>query len=414
MSGTSNGQHADHAVVKGLNTAQRLAVTSKADVLAILAGPGSGKTHTLTARVAWLVEHVGYEPQDIIVATFTVKAAKEMKERVTKILGEERADKIVLGTFHSIARKYIAVYGERIGVPKKFSIADDSDTKAIIKRIRERLGLNNVDISAAKEWISHRKVRGPQVAKSLSLSQSQNRAQLDEDMVKIYSEYQDHLERSDLLDYDDLLLKGAELLDRFPQCVRNVQSVLVDEYQDTNHIQFRLMKLFASARQRITIVGDPDQSIYGWRSADIKNFEHLFRDYPDHIRIALEENYRSSGSIIKSSLDVIRQDSERIDKMLTPTHLHGIQPVLRKLKTNTSEGDWIVEELQRITTLTGGMLKYQDCAILLRSAYLSRQVESALGKAGISYRMVGKLALQKPLYWRTSNSARWAQILRAL
>jgi len=406
MKGASTGSSSatEHAILKGLNTAQRLAVICKADVLAILAGPGSGKTHTLTARVVWLLDHVGFEPQDVIVATFTVKAAKEMKERITRILGEERAKKIVLGTFHSIARKYIAAYGDRIGIPKKFSIADDSDTKAIIKRIRERLGLNNVDISAAKEWISHRKVRGPQPVKAFSLSQAQNRAQFDENMVRIYTEYQDHLERSDLLDYDDLLVKGVELLERFPGCVKNVQTVLIDEYQDTNHIQFKLMKLFASARGRITIVGDPDQSIYGWRSADLKNFEHLFRDYPDHVRIALEENYRSSGSIIQSSLDVIRQDGERIDKTLTPTHRHGIQPVLRKLKTNTSEGDWIVEELQRITTLTGGMLKYQDCAILLRSAYLSRQVESALGRAGISYRMIGKLVSSHST--SASNSAR--------
>jgi DNA helicase II / ATP-dependent DNA helicase PcrA len=392
MSGNPNTLDvaASHDVLKGLNTAQRLAVTSNADVLAILAGPGSGKTHTLTARVVWLVEQVGYAPQDVLVATFTVKAAKEMKDRITRTLGEDRTRRVVLGTFHSLARKYIAVYGERIGIPKKFSIADDSDTKAIIKRIRERLGLSNVDVSAAKEWISRRKVRSPEPARTLTASQAQNKAQFDGDMIRLYTEYQDHLDRSDLLDYDDLLVKAVELLDRFPQCVKNIQSVLVDEYQDTNHIQFRLMKLLASARNRITIVGDPDQSIYGWRSADVKNFEHLFRDYPDHMRIALEENYRSSGCIIQSSLDVIRQDHERIDKALTPTHLHGIQPVLRKLKTNTNEGDWIVEELQRVTTLTGGMLKYQDCAILLRSAYLSRQVESALGRAGISYRMIGK------------------------
>ncbi|KAF6840954.1 ATP-dependent DNA helicase srs2 [Colletotrichum plurivorum] len=215
-----------------------------AATVAILAGPGSGKTHTLTSRVVWLVDNTGYAPQDVVVATFTVKAAREMKERIGRALGGGREKKIVLGTFHSIARRYLAAYGRRIGL-------DGSG-------------------------------RDPPESR---------------DLETCYREYQSHLERSNLLDYDDLLTRCVELLQKHPSCVANVQAVLIDEYQDTNGIQYELMRLFAQARERITIVGDPDQSIYGWRSAEIKNLYRLLRDYPDAEEVSLEENYRSSQAI---------------------------------------------------------------------------------------------------------------------
>ena len=375
------------ALLQKLNAAQREAVTSTADTLAILAGPGSGKTHTLTARVTWLVQHAGYLPSNIIVATFTVKAAREMKDRIGKALGEERAKKLVLGTFHSIARRYLIVYGERIGLSRKFAIADDADSRAIIKRICQRLSVN-LDPSQAKGWISKKKVRLPgdnPVSSAIDKPTS-----LDEDLQRVFDAYEDHMRRSNLLDYDDLLVRGVELLQKHPSCVRNVQVVLVDEYQDTNGIQYELTKLLANAQNRITIVGDPDQSIYGWRSAEIKNLKRLYDQYPGTETVALEENYRSSRAILEASLEVIQQDKKRYQKELKATHHTGTRPVFRTLETAQAEGEWIVGEIRRVIAMAGDMLKHDDVAILLRSASLSRHIESALGKGGIPYRMVGE------------------------
>ncbi|KAA8630171.1 hypothetical protein SMACR_03829 [Sordaria macrospora] len=379
-----------HSILDSLNNAQRRAVTSDAATVAILAGPGSGKTHTLTSRVVWLVDHVGYQPQDVVVATFTVKAAREMKERIGKALGNGREKKIILGTFHSIARRYLAAYGRHIGLSEKFNIADDNDSRAIITRICKRLQLG-LDPPMAKAWISKKKAKGmePSPSSAPQPSKKQPTQQGQRDLEVCYQEYQSHLKRSNLLDYDDLLVRCVELLRKFPSCVSNIQTVLIDEYQDTNGVQYELMRLLAQKHQRITIVGDPDQSIYGWRSAEIKNLWRLLRDYPKTDEISLEENYRSFQAILDLSLLVIQQDKKRYQKVLKPVHDRGSRPVLRKLKNAHTEAEWIVSEIRRALYMSGTMLTYNDVAILLRSASLSRHVESALGKAGIPYRMVG-------------------------
>lgn len=377
----------NHAILNGLNDAQRRAVSSNAATVAILAGPGSGKTHTLASRVVWLVDSVGFRPEDVIVATFTVKAAREMKERIGRALGNGRENKIILGTFHSIARRYLAGYGRHIGVDQKFGIADDADSRAIVTRICKRLQLT-VDPAGARAWISKEKAAGSECP-SKSGRQEASKTPGLRDLETCYKEYQDYLQRSNLLDYDDLLVRCVELLRRYPRCVSNVQSVLIDEYQDTNGVQYELMKLFAQRHQRITIVGDPDQSIYGWRSAEIKNLWRLLRDFPGTDEISLEENYRSSQSIIDLSLLVIQQDTKRYQKSLRPVHNKGSRPVLRKLKSANAEAEWIVSEIKRVILLSGSMLNHSDVAVLLRSASLSRHIESALGKAGIAYRMVG-------------------------
>lgn len=372
------------AVLSSLNKAQYRAVTSESPTVAILAGPGSGKTHTLTARVVWLIKEAGYQPSDVIVATFTVKAAREMKHRIGKLLGEECQKKIVLGTFHSISRRYLATYGKRIGLDPKFGIADDKDSKAIMDRICKRHDIS-VDPVYARNWISKRKSKGISM-----VPQPEDKKNPQFPMLSIcYQEYQDQLQRSNMLDYDDLLLRCVELLKSSPGCVRNVQAVLIDEYQDTNGIQYQLMKLLAQAKHRITIVGDPDQSIYGWRSAEIRNLFKLLREYPETDEISLEENYRSSQSILNCALRVIQQDKKRYQKVLLPVHAKGATPVLRTLNSGAKEGQWVVSEVRRVTMMCGGMLKNEDVAILIRSAYLSRHVESALGKAGIPYRMIG-------------------------
>lgn len=377
------------SILDTLNEAQCRAVCSEAATVAIMAGPGSGKTHTLTSRVVCLIDNVGLQPQNVIVATFTVKAAREMRERIGKALGGGRENRMILGTFHSIARRYLAAYGKHIGLDQKFSIADDGDSRAIINRICKRLQLG-IDPPMARAWISKRKAKGLEWKPTqLKRKHSGEAAESARAFEACYQEYQDHLERSNLLDYDDLLVRCVELLQKHPACVSNVEAVLIDEYQDTNGIQYELMRLLAQKQNRITIVGDPDQSIYGWRSAEIGNLRRLFEDFPRTDRIALEENYRSSQYILDTALSVIQQDSNRFQKILKPVHDKGTRPTLRRLKTSSDEARWIVSEIRRIQMMSGQMIGQGDVAILLRSAALSRQIESALGKAGIAYKMVG-------------------------
>lgn len=210
-----------------------------------------------------------------------------------------------------------------------------------------------------------------------------------QEFARVFAGYESALANANLLDYDDLLLRCVDLLRQHPACVSNVEAVLIDEFQDTNLVQFDLMRLFAAQRKRITIVGDPDQSIYGFRSAEIKNLKRMQKQYPDTLVVLLEENYRSSGAILITALEVIQQDESRPKKALLPTHCVGTSPVLRKLPSAAIEASWVVSEIKRSTHVTGNLLNYSDFAILLRSASLSRHIESAMGKAGIPYRMVG-------------------------
>ena len=383
-------------ILQGLNQSQQDAVTSTANVLQILAPPGSGKTKTLTSRVAYLLQHHEYKPWDIICLTFTVKSSREMKDRIAKLLGTDTARRLILGTFHSVCRRYLVTYGHLIGLCKGFGIADSSDTAAIIRRIIKRLGLN-IDAKKAQSRISSCKSKGLEGPdqqnrkKKGHLAQplEQNQAVEQQEFFTVFEAYQNQLALSNLLDYDDLLLRCVDLLRLHPTCVANVEVVLIDEFQDTNVVQFDLMRLFAGENKRVTTVGDPDQSIYGWRSAEIKNLERMQQQYPDTLTIHLKDNYRSSGAILLAADEVIQQDVSRPSKPLLPTHCPGTVPVLRRLPSAEIEATWIVSEMQRTIGLTGRLLAYSDFAILLRSASLSRQVESAMGKAGIPYRMVG-------------------------
>lgn len=370
-------------ILRGLNDAQRTAVASPAAVLQVLAPPGSGKTKTLTARVAYLIACQQLRPWNIIVCTFTVKAANEMKERIKSFVGEDLAKQLKLGTFHSVALRYLKSYGQHIGLPKDFNIADMADSKAILKRIIKRNDLS-LDPGQAIGRISSRKAKGI-FPDSTNLAKKVE----EQEFNRLYDEYEATLAASKLLDYDDILLRCCFLLRTHPQCVANVQAVLIDEFQDTNNIQYDLMSLFAQKLNSITIVGDPDQSIYGFRSAEIKNLSRMKKQWPNTLTINLEENYRSSGAILHAAQNIIEQDDARPQKKLQATHTFGMRPVLRKLPSSYSEAEWLVSEIKRIQALSGGMLQNDDFAILLRSAALSRTIEAALGKAGVAYRMVG-------------------------
>lgn len=368
------------SLLQGLNDAQKRAVTSPHDVVQVLAPPGSGKTKTLTARVAYLIAHHGYKPWDIIVCTFTNKAAREMKERIRSLLGDNLEKRLVLGTFHGIALRYLRSYGHYIGIKKDFGIADSNDTMGILKRLKQRHKYT-IEPGIARSRISKVKAGSTSVPPLKGPDQ--------QEFAAIYEGYEDALRTANLLDYDDLLLRCADLLCDHGDCVSNIEAVLIDEFQDTNHVQYRLMSLFSQRRHRITIVGDPDQSIYAFRSAEVRNVLKMQKEYAETDVVYLEENYRSAGAILLSALAVIEQDSSRPAKKLLPTHTVGEQPVLRRLPQPRAEGLWIVEELKRLRQLTGGLLTFNDFAILVRSGYQSQSIELALGKAGVPYRMVG-------------------------
>ncbi|EAT92450.2 hypothetical protein SNOG_00955 [Parastagonospora nodorum SN15] len=371
------------ALLEGLNDAQRSAVTSPANVVQVLAPPGSGKTKTLTARVAYHVIHERLQPWNIIVCTFTIKAAREMKERIKGFVGDKLEAKLILGTFHSVARRFLSRYGQEIGIDKNFGIADTNDSKAIIKRIVTRYQYT-VEPGHARSRISNLKSKGVTADAFAATSKNVN----DNEFAMVYSSYEEHLKAANLLDYDDLLVRCVELLKRSPSCVSTIQAVLIDEYQDTNNIQYELMKLLAQSTRRITIVGDPDQSIYSFRAAEIKNLFRMRDEFPESVVINLENNYRSSGCILNSALAVIEQDESRPQKALIATHVVGEAPTLRHLVSAHIEAKWTVDEIIRTRTLAAGLLDYNDYAILLRSSQLSLQLERALAKAGVPYRMV--------------------------
>ncbi|KAL9095858.1 MAG: hypothetical protein Q9165_001855 [Trypethelium subeluteriae] len=372
------------SILENLNANQRDAVTSLASVLQVLAPPGSGKTKTLTSRVAYHIDHDGIDPSNIIVCTFTIKAAREMKDRISGFIGRGREKQLILGTFHSVARRYLVTYGQYIGIPKDFGVADTSDSLAMIKRIvkNEKLG---IEPAKARSRISRLKARciGPD-----DYNASSRKAEEHEISI-VYGEYEASLRASNLLDYDDLLLRCKDLLYQHPQCVSNLEAVLIDEFQDTNLVQFDLMRLFAQRKKKITIVGDPDQSIYSFRSAELGNLKKMQEEYGDFHLISLEDNYRSSQAILQTAQRIIEQDESRHSKKLRATHCRGERPTFRKLPSAAAEARWIITEIKRCRNLTVNLLGYSDFAVLLRSAYLSRHIESEFGKEGIPYRMVG-------------------------
>ena len=377
-------------ILDGLNEAQKAAVCSPASVLQVLAPPGSGKTKTLTARAAYLIAHQGIPPSAIIVCTFTVKAAREMRDRIEKALGPDIANKLILGTFHSICRRLLSRHGDRIGLDQKFGIADTADSKSIISKIIKQNDLS-IDKGKARGRISRLKANRITAEQHATSTRAKNHGatSVDEELTILYAAYEEHLKLSNLLDYDDLLMRCADLLHTSPACVSRIEAVLIDEFQDTNHVQYDLMRLFSQYKNVISIVGDPDQSIYGWRSAEIENLQKMKNHYPETHVATLEENYRSAASILFAAQEVIEQDNERPQKSLAPTHSVGLPPTLRQLCCADAEALWIANEIQRICGLTGGLLNWNDFAILMRSASLSRLIEAALSKAGIPHRVVG-------------------------
>ncbi|GAA5941279.1 uncharacterized protein JCM15063_006424 [Sporobolomyces koalae] len=389
-----------------LNPAQKQAVTASVEGgLQINAAPGSGKTKILTCRAAYLIQRQGIEPERLVVVTFTNKAANEMKSRLSKILGPKETERLVMGTFHrhvhqapSVCVRYLRKYGKLVNLESGFTIADRDDCLAMIKRILPNLEPPD----GAREDIK-RDMKPPTYLDHISKCKArmttpnglraEPRPEWDsakwEWIARVYEAYEDELSRTNSLDFDDLLLKGHELFKYHPRVVAGIQSVLIDEFQDTNVVQYDLVKLISRASGSLTIVGDPDQSIYGWRNAEMENLERMVQDFKPCRQIFLEQNYRSTGAILGAALAVVRQDTKRVNKSLVASHPSGTSVVLNAVADAQSEATYIASTIRHLVAHLGGLVTYKDFAILLRYGALSRAIEVGLQRASIPSKMVG-------------------------
>ncbi|KAJ1593076.1 hypothetical protein NDA11_004666 [Ustilago hordei] len=402
------------AYLGALSKSQLVAATHpQSSCLQILAGPGSGKTRVLTSRVAWLVLDPTNQlkPEDIVVVTFTNKAANEMKQRLICLIGKERVDNLVIGTFHSVCARYLRKYGRLISLPNNFTIIDSDDAKrmfkAILKELKPELDKEHMqikpeqctsEISKAKakeiDPARYKELADAEAAKGKASKTAIGRqltgsAPFKQIMATIYTMYQSQLVEANALDFDDLLVYGVQLFRRQNQVVRNIRHVLVDEFQDTNITQYELMRLVAASSQAVSIVGDPDQSIYGWRSAEIGNLDKMTKEFKGTQQARLEENYRSTGAILELALKVVQQDVSRVDKGLYTSHPRGLPVVLKCHGSAQLEAAYIASEIKRVIAHSGNMLNYNDVVILLRFNYLSRAIEAELQARGIESRMMG-------------------------
>ncbi|HQX63000.1 MAG TPA: UvrD-helicase domain-containing protein, partial [Thermomicrobiales bacterium] len=379
---------AGSTLLQDLNAEQRAAVTTTDGPVLIVAGPGSGKTRVLTVRIANLIQGHGVAPWNILAVTFTNKAAREMRERVKHLVGD-RARWVMLGTFHGFCARVLRQYGHLIGVDPRFVIYDDGDQMGAVKSAMDQLDISPKHFSprAILSTISR--------AKSLNIGPTEFtdsvESYFEEVVARVYPVYQQTLRRRQALDFDDLLTTALRLLYESPEALAALRNryhyVLVDEYQDTNRIQYLLVKELAAEHRNICVVGDPDQSIYGWRAADIRNILTFKEDFPDAVEIHLEENYRSTPEILSAADGVIRENVQRIDRKLRTSNRAGEKIVLRECFDEAQEARYVVEEIQRLTER--GQCTGSDIAVLYRTNWQSRPIEEALIRASIPYQLIG-------------------------
>lgn len=377
-----------------LNSPQKEAVITTEGPLLVLAGAGSGKTRVLTYRIAFILDAGLAGPENILAMTFTNKAAGEMKDRIKELLAKNEnvmsgEDEIFwMGTFHSICVKILRIHGEKVGIGKNFVIYDSSDQKTAVKEAMKRLDISIKDMnpSAIHSYISSAK------NELITPEQYSMYAQgyFQQNVASIYPIYQKVLRENNAVDFDDLLMLTVNLFSENPNLLETFQKkfryILVDEYQDTNHSQYRLIQMLASGYRNICCVGDDDQSIYAFRGATIKNILNFEKDYPDAKIIKLEQNYRSTQKILEASHQVISKNRNRKDKKLWTENDHGENIKMYKAFDEVSEGEWIIEEIQKEIELGANLNEF---AVLYRTNAQSRALEESFINGGIPYRIVG-------------------------
>ncbi len=380
-----------------LNHAQQQPTLHKEGPLMVIAGAGSGKTRVLTYRIAYLMQQ-GVDSFSILALTFTNKAAREMKVRIAKIVGESEAKNLWMGTFHSVFARILRAEAERLGYPSSFTIYDTQDTERLISSIIKEMQLD-------KDLYKSKKIRSRISSFKNSLITVRayfNNPELIEadreakrtQMGEVYKEYVDRCFKAGAMDFDDLLLKTNELLNRFPEALAKYQDrfryILVDEYQDTNHSQYLIVRALADKFQNICVVGDDSQSIYAFRGANIQNILNFKKDYPDAVTYRLEQNYRSSDTIVKAANSLISHNQNRLDKKIWTSNELGNKIIVHRSPTDGEEGRYVAGSI--FEQAMQNQLSYKNFAILYRTNAQSRAMEDALRKRNIPYKVFGGLS----------------------
>jgi DNA helicase-2/ATP-dependent DNA helicase PcrA len=380
-----------------LNDAQRKAVEHIDGPMMVIAGAGSGKTRVLTYRIAHLINH-GVDPFAILSLTFTNKAAREMKERIAKIIGDREAANIWMGTFHSVFARILRMEADRINYPRNFTIYDTQDSRSVIKDVIKSMKLddktykpNSVQsrISAAKNNLI-----GPEAyARNTELINEDHAAGRPK-LAEIYREYTVRCQRSGAMDFDDLLYKTNVLLRDHPDILHRYQHkfqfILVDEYQDTNFAQYLIIKQLGAMHQNVCVVGDDAQSIYSFRGADIGNILNFKRDYPEFALYKLEQNYRSTQVIVNAANSIIDKNQNQIKKKVWTDNSEGDRILLNRSLSDNDEGRFVAQSI--FETINQQQIAYNEFAILYRTNSQSRSFEEALRKLNIPYRIYGGLS----------------------
>ncbi|MCI0769821.1 MAG: UvrD-helicase domain-containing protein [Chloroflexi bacterium] len=375
-------------LLQGLNPAQRQAVEAVDGPVLVIAGPGSGKTRVIVQRIAYLVKTCGVRPYRIIAVTFTNKAARELRERVHRLLGQSVQD-LTLGTFHSICARILRIEADDAGLDSSFTIYDAADQTSLLKRTLEDTGIDPKRFSpgALKHAISAAKARLLTPAEFAAIRANY----FDEVVLRAYERYEERLRQSNALDFDDLIMKVVRLLEGNDRVREKYQSryvhVLIDEFQDTNLAQYRLARLLAGGTRNLCVVGDPDQSIYAWRQADVGNILNFEKDYPGAQVIKLEQNYRSTQTILEASSEVIAVNRERKAKELWTENQQGLPITVVDALNEQDEALLVVNEIDRLTKEAGR--RFSDCAVMYRTNAQSRPLEEAFVRYGLPYHLVG-------------------------
>ena len=377
-------------ILEDLNQQQREAVEVVEGPLLILAGPGSGKTRVITHRVAYLVGTWGVSPYRIVAVTFTNKAARELRERLERLMGP-RGRNINAGTFHSFCASMLRREGEHIGLDRSFVIYDQEDQLALLKRAMEM------------EEIDHQRFSPNAVLSAISSAKSQlidaetygmgRSTPLEGIIHRAYQRYQELLHRNNAVDFDDLLLRTYFLFRDNPSVLEKYQSrfvhLLIDEFQDTNVVQYALARQLAGKHRNICVVGDPDQSIYSWRNADIRNILSFQRDYPEARMVTLEENYRSTQTILEAAHGVIASNRQRMERALRTQNQRGKPVIVGEAYNPEEEAQQVLREVERLREQEGYNLG--DCAVMYRVNAQSRAMEEGCLRYGIPYKLIGGL-----------------------
>jgi DNA helicase-2/ATP-dependent DNA helicase PcrA len=377
-------------LLQSLNPAQRDAVTTTEGPLLVLAGAGTGKTRVITARIAYLLSR-GVAPSSVLAVTFTNKAAGEMRERIGHLVGDA-AKELTVGTFHAFCVQVLRDHAGALGLPKKFTICDASDQIAAVKAAMRELRVHETTMhpSAVLAKVSLAKNR-LETPSSYLANGTTNRDQL---VGSVWQRYQEFLGRTRALDFDDLLLEAVRLLRDHPT-VRDAyrkryRHILVDEYQDTNHPQYELVRLLGEEHRNVCVVGDDDQSIYGWRGADIRKILGFHQDFHGAKIVRLQTNYRSTRPILNAANTVIRRNSSRHEKALESARGHGEPVRVVRLKDEITEASFVVEEMRKLLRLEEAVPK--DFAILCRTQVQFRPFEVELRANGLPYVVVGGMS----------------------